>query len=90
MIENLATELNLTMRIPIVHRYVYQTIITRNTKFLKKIPIDNNKIERHTIKVFLSRYMVPEEIQDIFLQEMEAYGLIKQYRRIIKILPSKF
>ena len=77
MLDNITGNLDLDNRIPIVHKYIYQKILERGSKLLRDIPLDETKIERVCMRRFLSRYMVPVEIQNIFLKEMEEYGLIK-------------
>ena len=73
MLENF----KLDNRIPVVHKYVYMKIINKDSKLLKDIPFNETKIDRVCMRRFLSRYMVPIEIQNTFLKEMEYYGLIK-------------
>ena len=87
MLDKLTEELNLNNRIPIIHKYIHQKILERGSKLLKDIPIDETKIERICMRKFLSRHMVPIEIQNTFLKEMEEYGLIKiENKKVIEIL----
>lgn len=79
--------LTLENRIPIIHKYIHQKILERGSKLLKGIPIDETNIERVCMRRFLSRYMIPIEIQNTFLKEMEEYGLIKiKNKRIIELI----
>ena len=87
MFDNLTEDLNLNNRIPIIHKYIHQKILERGSKLLRGIPIDETKIERVCMRSFLSRYMIPIEIQNTFLKEMEEYGLIKiKNKNVIEIL----
>ncbi|KKM59866.1 hypothetical protein LCGC14_1547650 [marine sediment metagenome] len=87
MLDNITGNLNLDNRIPIVHKYIHRKILERGSKLLKDIPADETRIERVCMRRFLSRYMVPIEIQNTFLKEMEHYGLIKiKNKRIIELI----
>ena len=87
MLDNLQGNLNLDNRIPIVYKYIHQKILERGSKLLKDIPKDKTIIERVCMRRFLSRYMVPVEIQNTFLKEMEQYGLIKiRNKKIVEII----
>ncbi len=77
MLDGLTENLNLDNNIPIVHKYIHQKILKRDSKLLKDFHSNETKIDRACMKTFLSRYMVPVEIQNTFLKEMEHYGLIK-------------
>ena len=77
MLGNLTEEFNLNNRIPVVHKYIYRKLLEKDSKLLKNIPMNETRIDRVCIKKFLCRCMVPIEIQNTFLKEMELYGLIK-------------
>ncbi len=87
MFGNLTENLNLNNNIPIVYKYIYLKILERGSKLLSEIPLDETMIERVRMRRFLSRYMVPVEIQNTFLKEMEQYGLIKiRNKKVIEIM----
>ncbi len=87
MLDKLTEELNLNNRPSIIHKYIHQKILERGSKLLKDIPVDETKIERVCMRSFLSRYMIPIEIQNTFLKEMENYGLIKiKNKKVIEII----
>ena len=87
MLDNIRGNLNLDNNIPVIHKYIHQKILKRGSKLLRDIPLDETKIERVCMCRFLSRYMVPVEIQNTFLKEMEDYGLIKiKNKKIIEII----
>ena len=87
MLDGLTKNLNPDDMVPIIHKYIHQKILERGSKLLKDIPADETRIERVCMRRFLSRYMVPIEIQNTFLKEMEHYGLIKiRNKKIIEII----
>lgn len=77
MLGHLTKDFKLENRISVVHKYVYLKIVNKDCKLLKDIPLHQTMIDRICMRRFLSRHMVPVEIQNTFLKEMEAYGLIK-------------
>ncbi len=79
-------QLNLDNRIPIVHQYIYGKIKNKDSTFLKDIPINETKIDRFCMRRFLAKHMIPVEIQNTFLKEMESYGLLKIGRKTIEVL----
>lgn len=86
MIQNLVEKINLQVKVPVVHEYVYRKLVNRDSKLLKKIPDGQTIIERKYLKVVLSRLMIPLEIQPEFLKEMESYNLIKINKNTIEIV----
>lgn len=77
MLGNINRNLNLDNHIPVIHKYIHKKILSKDSKLLKDLPKDEMIIARACIKKFLSRYMIPLEIQTSFLKEMESYGLLK-------------
>ncbi len=87
MLDNLTGNINLNNRIPIVHKYIHRKILERGSKLLRDVPVGQTVIDRVCVRRFLSRYMVPVEIQNTFLKEMEDYGLIKiKNKKVIEIV----
>lgn len=87
MMDNLIHNINLDNRIPVIHQYIYRKIINRESKKLVNIPLAESRISREDISQFLYDCMIPKQIQDDFLKEMEGYGLIKlSSRRTIEII----
>lgn len=86
MLDNLTDKLRLNNRIPVVYQYIYKKIVERDGWCLRNVPVEVTKIDKKTIKFFLSRCMVPIEIQHTFLQELEQYGLIINGKKKIEII----
>ncbi len=77
MLDGMKQYLELEARVPSVHNYIHDKMVNRESKVLRDIPIDNNRISQDKIKKFLYDNMIPKVLHEVFLKEMELYGLIK-------------
>ena len=87
MLGSLTKNLELDNRIPCIHKYIHGKIVSRDSKVLKDLAKEETKIQKDKIEKFLFINMIPKGLHNIFLKEMESYGLIKiQDKRTIEIL----
>ncbi len=87
MLDGLTENLDLNNRVTSIHKYIHGKIIARDCKMLKDFPREETKIHKDKIEKFLFIHMIPKSIHQIFLKEMESYGLIKILdKRTIEIL----
>ncbi len=77
MLGGLSERLDIKNRIPAVHRYIHNKLLNRDSRVFKDIPAQELKLPQEKVKTFLYDNMVPKQIHDPFLKEMENYGLIK-------------
>ena len=81
MLDKIVHDFELNNRVSSIHKYLYDKIIDRDSKILSGIPKHEKEIDKAIIEKFLFTHMVPKHLKDIFLKEMEIYGLIKRINR---------
>lgn len=90
MLGELTQNFKLDKRTPSIHKYIYHKIITRDCKVLKDLPFEETNIQKEKIEKVLFVNMIPKSMTQIFLKEMESYGLIKiKSKRTIEIINRK-